>query len=121
MLPDDAPPLSRCLARARLMRRQPTPSEAILWAALRRNRLGVHFRRQHVVGAFVVDFACLTRRLVVEIDGGVHEVPHVAFADARRQAALESLGLRVVRVSAEEVERDLPGVLARIRNALGAA
>jgi len=103
------------------MRSHPTPSEAILWASLRRNRLGVHFRRQHVVGAFVVDFVCLTRRLVVEVDGGIHGVPHVAFADARRQAALEALGLRVLRVSAEQVERDLPGVLASIRDALAAA
>ncbi|HSQ68081.1 MAG TPA: endonuclease domain-containing protein [Polyangiaceae bacterium] len=120
MLPGGAPPLSRCLARARLMRRQPTPSEALLWGALRRNRLGVHFRRQHVVGAFIVDFACLARRLVVEVDGGVHREPDVAFADGRRQTALEALGLRVLRVTAEQVERDLPAVLARVRGALKA-
>ncbi|HSQ62849.1 MAG TPA: endonuclease domain-containing protein [Polyangiaceae bacterium] len=120
MLPGDAPPLSRCLARARLMRRQPTPSEALLWAALRRNRLGVHFRRQHVVGAFIVDFACLARSLVVEVDGGVHRDADVAFADGRRQAALEALGLRILRVGAAQVERDLPAVLARIRGALEA-
>ena len=118
MLPDVAPPLSRCLARARAMRRQPTPSEAILWASLRRNRLGYHFRRQHVVGAFVVDFICLMRKLVVEVDGSIHLEPDVAFADRRRQAALEALGLRVLRVSAESVERELPAVLAAIRRAL---
>ena len=100
------------------MRRQPTPSEAILWASLRRNRLGVHFRRQHVMGAFIVDFVCLTRKLVVEVDGGIHRDPDVAFGDRRRQAALESLGLRVLRVRARDVERDLPAVLARIRQAL---
>ncbi len=100
------------------MRRRPTRSEALLWAALRRNRLGVHFRRQHVVGSFIVDFVCLTRKLVVEVDGGVHLEPDVAFADARRQAALESFGLRVLRVSAEHVERDLASVLALIRRAL---
>ena len=100
------------------MRTQPTPSEALLWAALRRNRLGWHFRRQHVVGAFIVDFACLARGLVVEVDGGVHRDPDVAFADRRRQAALEALGLQVLRVGAEQVERDLPAVLARIRGAL---
>ena len=91
-----------------------------MWAALRRNRLGCHFRRQHVIGAFIVDFACLARRLVVEVDGGVHCEPDIAFADGRRQTALEALGLRVLRVSAELVERDLPAVLARIRNALEA-
>lgn len=98
----DAVSTSRRLANARRMRRQPTASEAILWAALRRDRLGAHVRRQHVIGgSFIVDFVCLTRKLVVEVDGGVHLDPNVAFAHARRQAALEALGLRVVRVSAE--------------------
>ena len=89
-----------------------------MWASLRRNRLGYHFRRQHVMGAFIVDFVCLTRKLVVEVDGGIHREPHVAFADRRRQEALEALGLRVLRVSAHSVEHELPVVLARIRQAL---
>ena len=100
------------------MRRHPTPSEALLWASLRRNRLGYHFRRQHVVGAFIADFACLTRKLVVEVDGGIHRDPDVAFADQRRQAAIESFGFRVLRVTAEQVERGLPAVLESIRRAL---
>ena len=100
------------------MRSRGTVSEALLWASLRRNRLGVHFRRQHVMGAFIVDFVCLTRKLVVEVDGGIHRDPDVAFGDRRRQAALESLGLRVLRVRARDVERDLPAVLVRIRQAL---
>ncbi len=86
---------------------------------LRRNRQGAHFRRQHPVGPFYVDFVCLTRKLVVEVDGAVHDDPNVAHADARRQAALEALGLRVLRFSAESVEQDLGGVLRRIRAALG--
>ena len=90
-----------------------------MWRALRGNRLGVHFRRQHPVGAFYVDFICVARGLVVEVDGAIHGDPDVAFADARRQAALESLGLRVLRVSADSVERDLGGVLRRMREALG--
>ena len=100
------------------MRAHGTASEVLLWASLRRNRLGYHFRRQHVMGAFIVDFVCLTRKLVVEVDGGIHREPRVAFADRRRQDALESLGLRVLRVSARDVERELPAVLARIRQAL---
>ena len=106
------------LARARSMRARPTPSEALLWASLRSHRLVAHFRRQHLAGAFIVDFVCLTRRLVVEVDGGIDREPHVAFADARRQAALESLGFRVLRVSAELVARDLPAALESIRRAL---
>ncbi len=108
----------RCLANARAMRKHPTPSEALLWAALRRNRLGHHFRRQHVIGSFIADFACLSRRLVVEVDGAVHRDPDVAFADRKRQEVLEGFGFRVLRVSADAVERELPRVLARIRRAL---
>ena len=103
------------LERARALRKRATPSERRLWGALRRNQLGVHFRRQHVVGGFVVDFACVMRRLVVEVDGGVHLDPHVAFADGRRQRALEAWGWRVLRVSDEAVMRRLEVVLERIR------
>ena len=60
----------------------------------------------------------MTRRLVIEVDGAIDRDPDVAFADARRQGALESLGLRVLRVSADGVERDLGGVLRRVREAL---
>ncbi|HSQ62696.1 MAG TPA: endonuclease domain-containing protein [Polyangiaceae bacterium] len=105
-------------SRARALRARHTASEARLWHMLRRNRQGAHFRRQHPVGPFYVDFICLTRGLVIEIDGAVHDDPDVAFADARRQEALEALGLRVLRFSAGEVERDLGGVLWRIRAAL---
>ncbi|HSQ65330.1 MAG TPA: endonuclease domain-containing protein [Polyangiaceae bacterium] len=105
------------IERARALRRRETPSEKKLWQMLRRNRQGAHFRRQHPVGPFYVDFICLTRGLVIEVDGAVHD-PALAFADARRQAALEALGLRVLRFSAGDVERELGGVLLRIRAAL---
>ncbi|HSQ66398.1 MAG TPA: DUF559 domain-containing protein [Polyangiaceae bacterium] len=105
-------------SRARALRARQTASEARLWKMLRRNRQGAHFRRQHPVGPFYVDFICLTLRLVIEVDGAVHDEAGVAFADARRQAALEGLGLRVLRVSAQEVEQDLGGVLRKIRAAL---
>src|SRR5262249_51910188 len=65
-------PRSTLAARARLMRADPTPSEARLWRALRGAQLGVVFRRQVVVGAFIVDFAAPHAHLVVEVDGGYH-------------------------------------------------
>ena len=118
MLDDDSPLLFSLIPRARAFRKNPTPSEALLWASLRRNRLGVHFRRQHVIGCFIVDFACLTRRLIVEVDGGIHRKPDVARYDALRQESLERWGYRVVRVEADVVEHDLPAALAVIRAAL---
>jgi len=106
------------VAAARELRRLPTPSEALLWPALRAKAIGgVRFRRQQNIGTFVVDFYAATARLVVEVDGPVHESQRQA--DRERQDLLESLGLRFLRVSSEDVERDLDSVLDRIKEALG--
>jgi len=62
------------LARARQLRREQTPAEALLWGHLRNRRLkGLKFRRQHPVGRFVADFYCAQHRLIVELDGAVHQ------------------------------------------------
>ncbi|MEJ5241101.1 MAG: DUF559 domain-containing protein [Anaerolineales bacterium] len=104
---------------AREFRKNPTPSEAILWQALRGKQLdGVKFRRQQPIGPFVVDFYAPSHRLIVEVDGGVHETQREK--DRERQTLLESLGLRFVRIPAEKVEKDLPGALQMIRQALAA-
>src|SRR5258708_3529319 len=101
---------------ARQLRKIPTKSEAILWTALRRQQLeGRKFRRQVNIGAFVVDFYCWTEKMVIEVDGGIHESQRRA--DAERQALIEPLGLRFVRVSGAQVEVDLTSVLAQIRAA----
>ncbi|MFQ3647789.1 MAG: DUF559 domain-containing protein, partial [Anaerolinea sp.] len=101
---------------ARKLRRESTPSEDILWQALRNRQLeGRKFRRQQPVGAFVLDFYCADERLAVEVDGPIHNQQKEA--DAQRQRILESLGIRFVRVTAEQVETDLPAVLAAIRAA----
>lgn len=103
---------------ARQFRKEPTRSEAILWQALRKKQLaGRKFRRQQPIGRFIVDFFCASERLIVEVDGGIHESQKDL--DEQRQQVLESLGLRFVRVSSEEVERNLPEVLSRIRGEFG--
>ena len=102
---------------AREFRKEPTPTEARLWNALRRNALdGRGFRRQQPIGPFVVDFYCAAERLVVEVDGGVH-LDQVE-RDRARQECLELLGLRFLRFPAAQVEHDLPTVLATIRKAM---
>jgi very-short-patch-repair endonuclease len=107
---------ARMVEVARQFRKRPTRSEAILWQALRDGRLGGRrFRRQQPFGPFVVDFFCASERLVVEVDGPVHETQREA--DALRQQLLESLGLRFLRVPAALVEEDLPSALAAIRDA----
>lgn len=86
----------------------------MLWARRRRHGLGVHFRRQHPVGGYVADFACLSHRLLVEIDGAHHS----AERDAARDAYLARLGFRVLRIQAFMVERHISVVLDVIRAAL---
>ena len=99
---------------ARRLRREPTPSEEILWQALRHRQLeGRKFRRQQPVGPFVLDFYCPEEHLAVEVDGPIHESYRAA--DAERQELIEATGIRFVRVSSAEVEHNLPGVLDRIR------
>ncbi len=116
---DVRPEVRRRLAEAaRTLRKQGTPSESLLWKALRNRKLGGRkFRRQHPVGPFVVDFYCHQERLVIEVDGPVHR--RQAAADRERQQLLEASGLRVVRVRSEDVETDIEGVLNRIRRELG--
>ncbi|MCC6804740.1 MAG: endonuclease domain-containing protein [Anaerolineae bacterium] len=100
------------------LRKEHTASEEIPWQALRNRQLeGRKFRRQNPIGAFVVDFYCAEERLVVEVDGGIHQAQ--CEADRLRQEVIESLGLRFVRVTTEQVENDLPAVLERIRSGVG--
>ena len=98
---------------ARAMRRQPTLAEDRLWQALRNNALGVRFRRQHPVGQVILDFWCPAARLVIEVDGSVHDTQQER--DAARTEALASFGYHETRFRNEEVLHDLPAVLDRIR------
>jgi very-short-patch-repair endonuclease len=86
---------------ARRLRKHVNAPEAVAWNALRQLRgNGVAVRRQHPIGPFIVDFAIVRRKIVIEIDGGVHRLDEVAMRDGERQAALEALGWRVIRVEA---------------------
>lgn len=86
----------------------------LLWQRLRAHRLaGLHSRRQQVISRFIVDCYCHSATLVIEIDGPAR-LDHLE-ADRQRDAILSSLGLRVLRFTADEVECDLPGVLERVQ------
>jgi len=82
------------------MRRGPTFAEAKLWKVLRKTDL--HFPRQAPFGPYVVDFVCHALRLIIELDGGVHELPEVAARDAQREAWLTGRGYRVMRFSNDQ-------------------
>ncbi|WP_235578346.1 endonuclease domain-containing protein [Pseudorhodoferax sp. Leaf267] len=86
-----------------------TDSERRLWSRLRLEQLGVKFRRQHPIGPYIADFACLSRRLIVELDGSQHAAQ--ASADARRDAFLNGQGFFVLRFPSDAPLRNMDGVL----------
>ncbi|MCR5881005.1 DUF559 domain-containing protein [Phenylobacterium sp. J367] len=95
------------------MRREPTYSEKQLWKALRTTDL--HFRRQAPFGPYVVDFVCHQHRLIVELDGGVHDLPEVASRDAARDTWLTGRGYRVMRFRNDQpVDDVLQMIFARL-------
>ena len=101
---------------AREMRKEPTEAEDVLWQRLRGKQLGARFRRQHAIDRFIVDFYAHEPRLIIEVDGPVHETQKEY--DAMRQSFLESLGYRVLRFTNEQVLQDVHAVLRVIQAAL---
>ena len=111
--------LAELYGYARENRNAPAQPEIVLWSRLSRSQLGGYkFRRQAVIGPFIADFLCPKKSLIVEIDGHTHRDPS---ADVRRDSRLGELGFRVVRVSNDEVMRNLEGVLTRLLQVLEAA
>jgi very-short-patch-repair endonuclease len=102
--------------RARELRREMTLAEKLLWSRLRDKQLnGLKFRRQHPLGPFIADFCCPARRLVVEIDGDIHDLQ--PDRDAARTEQFEQHAYRVIRFRNEQVLNDLEGTLAAIKAA----
>jgi very-short-patch-repair endonuclease len=100
-------------ARARELRRDSSRAEKICWHLLRDRRInGAKFRRQHPIGPYLADFACISQRLVIEIDGEHHA--YQVEGDARRTAMMENLGWRVIRFWANEVVANPEGIWAAI-------
>jgi very-short-patch-repair endonuclease len=107
------PPRNR--SRAKAMRKAMTDAELKLWNELRAHRLmGLGFRRQFPIAGYIVDFACPTKRLIVEVDGSQHADDTVAEADAVRSRALEQDGWTVLRFWNDDVLRDIDAVCAHI-------
>jgi very-short-patch-repair endonuclease len=98
---------------AKELRQHMTPEEKILWNLLRTNKLaGWHFRRQQIIDGFIVDFYCHAASLILEVDGGIHELRQEQ--DAERNAHLISRGFRILRVTNEEVNKDIQSVLQKV-------
>ena len=104
------------IRRARQLRRKLTPPEARLWVALKTKKLGVHFRRQHPIGPYILDFYCDAAKLAVEVDGQGHlgRIEH----DERRDRWLLGEGVRTLRIRAADVRDNVDGVVETIRAAI---
>ena len=103
---------------ARRLRQNLTPVEARLWEAIRNRQLeGLRFRRQHPVGNFILDFYCPSLKLVIEVDGDIHN-SQVEY-DEERTNKLAEYGYTVLRFTNEQVTNDLPKVLADIKQVAG--
>ena len=103
--------------RARQLRRDQTDVESKLWSRLRARQLsGAKFRRQYPIGAFIADFCCYERRLVIELDGGHHA--ELGDADQSRTDFFVSQGYRVLRFWNNEVIENIDGVLGQIAHTL---
>ncbi len=107
------------LLHAKEMRKEPTLSEAILWDNLRREKLDVRFRRQHLIGKYIVDFVCLEKRLIVEVDGEYHNTIEQQELDNTRTLELEQKhNFKVIRFSNDEVNKEISTVLNKIESEL---
>ncbi|MCC6563846.1 endonuclease domain-containing protein [Candidatus Uhrbacteria bacterium] len=104
--------------RRKELRNNATPTERLLWSYLRGSALGCKFRRQTSIGSFVVDFYCPVGKLVIEIDGSVHEGEKAGIYDAHRQRVIEQAGLRVIRFTTDEITGNMEAVLRTIRASL---
>jgi very-short-patch-repair endonuclease len=104
----------RTIGRARGLRSAMSLPEVLLWTALRKRPGGHKFRRQHPAGRYVLDFACLERRLAVEIDGESHGMGRNGYLDAVRDDWLMQQGFVTLRISARDVLNNLEGVLVSI-------
>ncbi|QEG38541.1 endonuclease domain-containing protein [Roseimaritima ulvae] len=102
----------------RQRRKKPTRSEGLLWSVLRSKQVcGLKFRREHSIDVWIVDFACVAHKLVVEVDGGYHD--DTIEDDLIRQKKLEQLGWRVLRFTDKDVEQDTESVGRAIAAELG--
>jgi very-short-patch-repair endonuclease len=101
--------------KAKELRRYETESEKRLWAKLCRNQLiGLKFRRQHPINRFIVDFYCVKIKLVIEVDGNIHEIPENKVYDIGRSQILNDFGIKVIRFTNEEFIEDIEKVIKNI-------
>ncbi|ARV05439.1 ATP-dependent DNA helicase RecG [Polaribacter sp. SA4-10] len=99
-------------------KQQTTEAEKVLWEQLKTKKLDIKFRRQHVVDEFIVDFICISKKLIIEVDGKYHNKKEQQEADNLRTEILQELGFKVIRFTNEEVIGNSENVINKISQAL---
>ncbi len=100
--------------KAKQLRKNMTPAETVLWMHLKAGLEGYKFRRQHPIGIYIADFYCHRAKLIIELDGSIHQLAEVQQNDNKREADLLEWGYQVIRFSNEEVFNKINFVLNRI-------
>lgn len=103
---------------AHALRNNMTPAEILLWGHLKGCQLGAKFRRQHPLGIYIADFYCHQHKLVIEVDGNIHDIPEIAIQDVERQLSIENDGIKVIRFKNEEIFSQLEKVLETIKQTI---
>ena len=102
--------------KAEELRKRMTKAELVLWEELRGKRfMGLKFRRQHPIGRFIVDFYCHKHKLIIELDGSIHDLPEVAENDKNREEEIRDLGLNIIRFTNNQVIEKTPIVLNELQ------
>ena len=100
--------------KAEELRNKMTEAEKFLWEELKNNKFGVRFKAQHPIENFIVDFYCHTYKLVIEIDGKIHDFQKSY--DKGREAEIEKYGIKILRFSNNEVLNNMGSVISSIEN-----
>ena len=107
------------LQKAKELRKTLTPAERRLWEVLQNRKLdGYKFRRQHPIYKYIADFYCHKLRLVIELDGGVHDGLEQKEHDRNRDQVIQEFGIRVLRIKNKEVMADIGDVIRKIKEFL---
>ena len=103
---------------AKALRKRLTPAEQTFWLRLKERFAEHKFRRQHPISIYIADFYCHKLKLVIEIDGPIHDSPEAQLNDERRQKDLENLNLIVVRFTNEQIKNDVENVIDSISSVI---
>ena len=101
--------------KAKKLRKEMTESEILLWECLRNRKTGFKFRRQHPIGIYIADFYCHELKLVVEVDGEIHNAPDQIEWDNYRTMNMHLMNITVIRFSNEDVQNHMEKVLAKVK------